>query len=114
MSLELLPVAQAQVILNQPMEIGLYTQLTHRSQVAVELRARRIYGCRHCEQSNISLDTEAPLSAPGTTHMSTMQTPAESSTKLKEKTRGSHPKAGQGKPLKLFGFDGFRSHAKEK
>lgn len=119
MHIKLLSPSQVDEFIQHPVERGLFAQLTERSLSPQSLREKRIYGCRHCQQvrsSDIPTEAagapEAALSVPE--HVSRGPTPAESSSNVKEKTRGSQPKAGQGKPLKMYTFDGLRSHVKEK
>lgn len=116
MSIELLPLAQADALVKHPVKRGLLAQLTERTQDARRLREKRMYACRHCEQTravDVPVEAaEAPEAALSEDHhVSRGPTPAYSSSSVQEKTRGSRPKAGQGRPSKLFTFDGFRSHA---
>ena len=116
MRIKLLSPAEGETLVKRAVEYGLLAQLTESASSAKALRAKRVYGCRHCEQNCVTSSSteiaEAALSA--AEHMPQSPTPVGTSQVVKEKARGSRPKAGQEKPSKMFNFDGLRSHAKEK
>jgi hypothetical protein len=110
MEISLLTEQQANVVLTQPLEMGLHKHLADQTVKTVQEHHKRIYGCRHCTQRRPNTVADEPMEvAEPTPH------PAANPPGAVEPNAANPHHAPEAEPkLVLRDFNALRSHAKAK